>query len=37
MANDNSVTRDDIINASKKVNIHTMFILEANDEKDNNQ
>ena len=32
-----SVTRDDIINASKKVNIHTMFILEANDEKDNNQ
>ena len=32
-----SVTRDDIINASKKVNIHTMFILEANDEKDNDQ
>ena len=29
------ITKDDIINVSKKVNIHTMFLLEANDEKNN--
>lgn len=31
------VTRDDIVNVSKKVNINRMFILEAYDEKNNNK
>ena len=30
------VSREDIINVSKKISIHTMFILEALDEEDNN-
>ena len=37
IANINKVTKEDIINVSKKVNIHTMFILEDEDEKDNNK
>ena len=32
-----NVTREDIVNVSKKINIHTMFILEDNDEKDNDK
>ena len=31
------VTKEDIINVSKKVNINRMFILEADNEKDNNK
>ena len=31
------VSHDDIVNVSKKINIHSMFILEANNEKDNNK
>ena len=37
IANIAKVTKNDIINASKKVNIHTIFILEADDEKDNDK
>ena len=33
----NKVTRKDIVNVSKKINLHTMFILEGQDEKDNNK
>ena len=35
--NISSVTKEDIIAVSKKVNIHTMFILEDDDEKDNDK
>ena len=31
------VTREDIINVSKKINMHTIFILEGLDEKDNDK
>ena len=31
------VTREDIVNVSKKVNINRMFILEADNEKNNNK
>ncbi|MBR7041945.1 MAG: insulinase family protein, partial [Bacilli bacterium] len=33
--NMNKVSVEDIVNVSKKINIHTMFILEDNDEEDN--
>ena len=33
----NKVTRDDIVNVSKKIKAHTMFILEARDEEDNDK
>ena len=33
IANINKVSREDIINISKKINMHTIFILEDNDEK----
>ena len=32
-----NVSREDIIDVSKKIKMHTIFILEASDEKDNNQ
>ncbi len=35
--NMSKVTKNEIIDVSKKVNIHTMFILEAEDEKDNDK
>ena len=35
--NINKVSRDDIVNVSKKIKLHTMFILEAQDEEDNNK
>ena len=35
--NINTVTREEIINVSKKIKIHTMFILEASDEENNNK
>ena len=35
--NINKVTKEDIVNVSKKVNVHTMFILEGEDEKDNDK
>ena len=35
--NIDSVTKEEIINVSKKIKIHTMFILEASDEEDNNK
>ena len=31
------VSKEDIVNISKKIKVHTMFILEANDEEDNNK
>ena len=35
--NINMVSRGDIVNVSKKIKMHTMFILEANDEENNNK
>ena len=35
--NINKVTKEDIVNVSKKVNVHTMFILEGENEKDNDK
>ena len=35
--NISKVSREDIINVCKKINIHTMFILEGQDEKDNDK
>ena len=35
--NINMVSREDIVNVSKKIKMHTMFILEANDEENNNK
>ena len=35
--NIDSVTKEEIINVSKKIKMHTMFILEASDEEDNNK
>ena len=31
-----SVSKDDIINVSKKISVHTLFLLEASDEENNN-
>jgi predicted Zn-dependent peptidase len=31
-----NVSREDIINVSKKINLHTIFLLEATNEEDNN-
>ena len=31
------VSKDEIVNVSKKIKLHTMFVLEANDEEDNNK
>ena len=35
--NINKVSREDIVNVSKKIKLHTMFILEAQDEENNNK
>ena len=35
--NISKVSREDIVNVSKKINIHTMFILEGQDEENNNK
>ena len=35
--NINMVSREDIVNVSKKIKMHTMFILEANDEENNDK
>ena len=35
--NINKVSREDIVNVSKKISLHTMFILEDNDEEDNDK
>lgn len=32
-----SVTKEEIVNVSKKIKMHTVFILEGNDEEDNNK
>ena len=37
IANIKKVTREDIISASKKIHMHTVFILEEQDEKDNDK
>ena len=34
--NFNKVTKEDVVNVSKKINLHTIFLLEATNEKDNN-